>query len=120
MFAYSSLVKVGRLWGFVPHQVDPRESVPCRLLRYAVGAWYVVVFVLAVVGIYGLGRRMWRVPWLWGILLCLSLTAVHAFYWSNLRMRAPLMPVIALVAAAGVAWLSAGKDSRNSLFDNGL
>ena len=32
-----------------------------------------------------------------------SVTAVHTFYWSNMRMRAPLTPVIALAAAAGVA-----------------
>jgi hypothetical protein len=41
--------------------------------------------------------------WFWGITLAVSLTAVHTFYWSNMRMRAPLMPVIACAAAAGVA-----------------
>jgi len=34
--------------------------------------------------------------------LILSLTAVHAFYWSDMRMRAPLVPAIALLAASGV------------------
>jgi hypothetical protein len=36
----------------------------------------------------------------WGVLLCVAFTGVHAFYWSNLRMRAPLMPFVAVVAAA--------------------
>ena len=120
MFAYACLVRIGRLWGLAPHQLNPDESISRRLLRYAVGVWYLGLYVLAAVGICGLGHRVWRTAWVWGVLLCLFFTVVHAFYWSNLRMRAPLMPVIALVAAAGMAWLSAGKDSRKSLFDNGL
>ena len=40
--------------------------------------------------------------WLWGLLLVLSFTAVHTVYWTNMRMRAPLMPVVALAAAAAV------------------
>jgi hypothetical protein len=41
-------------------------------------------------------------PWLWGLLLVLCLSAVHTVYWSDMRMRAPLMPVVALAAAAGL------------------
>jgi hypothetical protein len=102
MFVWSSVVRVWRLWGILPYQTDPNESVADRLMRYAVAVWYAVIFVLAGVGAVTLGRRIWRTPWLWGILLCLSFTAVHTFYWSNLRMRAPLMPFVALLAAAGM------------------
>jgi len=31
----------------------------------------------------------------------LAFMVVHALYWTNLRMRAPLMPFVALIAAAG-------------------
>jgi hypothetical protein len=31
----------------------------------------------------------------------LTFTAVHAVYWSDMRMRAPLMPFVALLAARG-------------------
>ncbi len=41
-------------------------------------------------------------PWLWGLLLVLCLSAVHAVYWTDMRMRAPVMPVVALAAAAGL------------------
>jgi hypothetical protein len=34
------------------------------------------------------------------VLLCVAFTAVHTFYWTNLRMRAPLMPFVAMVAVA--------------------
>jgi hypothetical protein len=37
----------------------------------------------------------------------LGLTAVHAAYWTDLRMRAPLVPAIALIAAAGVVRFAA-------------
>jgi hypothetical protein len=40
--------------------------------------------------------------WLWGLLLVLCLSAVHAVYWTDMRMRAPVMPVVALAAAAGI------------------
>ena len=39
------------------------------------------------------------------LLLILNFTLVHLFYWSNMRMRAPLVPLIALVAARGIAGL---------------
>jgi hypothetical protein len=70
------------------------------LLRYATAVWYCGVYVMAAVGIWRLRWRLVRAPWVWGVLLCLAFTAVHTLYWCNLRMRAPLMPFVALVAAA--------------------
>jgi hypothetical protein len=43
------------------------------------------------------------VPWLFGVQLCFVFTAVHAIYWSDMRMRAPLMPFVCLAAASGMA-----------------
>jgi hypothetical protein len=38
------------------------------------------------------------------VALLISFTLVHAFYWADMRMRAPLVPVLALLAArAGAA-----------------
>jgi hypothetical protein len=100
-FAYSCAVRIGRLWGLVPHRLDSNESRARRFARYAVGLWYVLVFLFAAIGAFSLGRRLLRAPWVWGLLLCLSFTAVHTLYWSNLRMRAPLMPVVCMAAALG-------------------
>lgn len=108
MFAYACLVRVGRLWGLVPHQLTSDESMTTRLLRYAVGAWYLGLYLLAALGMFSLGKQLRRSPWLWGMLLCLSITAVHTLYWSNLRMRAPAIPVVALLAAAGALRLARG------------
>ncbi len=104
-FLRACVFRVGSLWGVVPHRVDSSESVARRLTRYAVGVWYALVLTLALVGVCTLRRQLYRPPWLWGLLLCLSFTAMHAVYWSNLRMRAPLMPIICLAATVGVRWI---------------
>jgi len=114
MFVYSCAVRVGRLWGFAPHQVDSSESTARCLARYAVGLWYVLVFLFATIGAFSLRKRLLRTPWVWGLLLCLSFTTVHAFYWSNLRMRAPLMPVICMAAALGAKRIATRPASDHS------
>lgn len=102
MFAWSTLVRTGRFWRLAPHALSSDESTSQRLARYAVGAFYLVEFLLAAVGIWAVGRKILSPPWLWGVLLALSFTLVHAFFWSNIRMRAPVVPVICLLATAGL------------------
>ena len=41
------------------------------------------------------------------LLLAFTFTLVHAFFWTDMRMRAPLVGVIALTAAAGGSYLAA-------------
>ena len=114
-FLYASLLRVGGLWSPLPHQVDPQEGRAERLARYAVCAWYVAEFALALLGLATVLRlstldarlsASWRSTWMWGILLVLVFTGVHSLYWSNIRMRAPLMPIVAMAAAAGIARLA--------------
>jgi hypothetical protein len=105
-FLRACVFRIGSLWGVVPQRVDPAESPVRRWVRYAVGVWYTAVLGLACVGLGTLGRRLLQPPWLWGLLLCLAFTAMHSVYWSNLRMRAPLMPVVCLAAAAGARRLA--------------
>ncbi len=124
-FLYACVVGVGRLWAPLPHQVDPQEGAPQRRARYLVGAWNGAEFAFALAGLVWLFRggrrwRSWRATWSWGLLLVVCFTAVHAFYWSNLRMRAPLIPVVALAAAAGTAWIARGLPGRNLLPGKGL
>ncbi len=70
--AGACLLRISRLWGILPFQADPAESQTRRLMRHAVAAWYAGVLLLADVGCCTLGRRLWRSPWLRGVLLCLS------------------------------------------------
>ncbi|HZL88487.1 MAG TPA: hypothetical protein VFB96_08965 [Pirellulaceae bacterium] len=108
-FFYSCLYRLRQLWSPLPHQLTADESFASTAMRYAVAAWYVAVYLLAAIGIWKLRSKLLAPPWLWGVLLCMVFTGIHTFYWTNLRMRAPLMPFVALVAAYGltaiwVAW----------------
>lgn len=118
VFAYACLTRVGRLWGVLPHAVgssNQPEPAAHRALRYAVAVWYVGLFALALVATCHRRAAIVRPPWLWGFLLVASFTAAHAVYWSDLRMRAPLMPVICVLAAAGVRRFVAGCKREESL-----
>lgn len=101
MFLYASLLRVSRLWGVLPQQVEGAKR--SNTLRYATGAWYLAEFALGAIGLAVLRKRLLRSPWLWAALLAVTFTSVHAVYWTDMRMRAPLVPFIALVAARGAA-----------------
>lgn len=115
IFLWSCVVRVGNLYSPLPHAVGHGESPGRRALRYLVAAWYVALYGVALVGVVSLGRALYCGPWLWGLTLLAAFTLVHAVYWSNLRMRAPLMPVLALLAAAGCAVLWTRSSQRNPL-----
>ena len=100
MLVVASLVKIGRLWSPLPHQVDPTESTKGRWLRYLIASWYAASYLLALVSLYHLRGTIIGRPWRWGLLLVITLTAVHTLFWSNIRMRAPLVPWIALLVGA--------------------
>lgn len=101
-FLSACVYRWGQLWSPLPHQLTAAESAARRALRYATCAWYCGVYLLVVMGIWKLRWKLLARPWLWGLLLCLAFMAVHTLYWTNLRMRAPLVPFVALVAAAAV------------------
>ena len=103
VFCYSCLVRLGRFWSPLPHQITATESPLRRLSRWAVAAWYVAEFFFAVIGCIVVARRGNTAPWFFGFLLVVSLMASHTFYWTDMRMRAPLVPLVALAAAAGLA-----------------
>ncbi|RMF45211.1 MAG: hypothetical protein D6753_00760 [Planctomycetota bacterium] len=95
MFALSCLYRIGWLWAPWPQAANGAA-------RWMIGAWYTIWFILAA---YGLWRRTWTERWLaWapGLLLVVTLTAIHAVFWSNMRMRAPAMTTIYLLASCGV------------------
>jgi hypothetical protein len=120
-FLQACIYRIGQLWSPLPHRLTADESVGRRWMRYATCAWYCGVYVLAAVGVWKIGhadgtpRRafptalmrtaatLFQTPWVWGVLLCVAFTAVHTLYWTNLRMSAPLMPFVAMVAAAGAS-----------------
>jgi 4-amino-4-deoxy-L-arabinose transferase-like glycosyltransferase len=124
-FAYACLVRVCRIWGLVPHRTSPNEGIARCTARWAIGAFYTIEFLLAAIGLVALARG--RVPrnhllrgWVWGLLLAASFTAIHTFYWTNIRMRAPLIPVVSLAAALGTAQIAAMRIVRKSMTNKDL
>jgi 4-amino-4-deoxy-L-arabinose transferase-like glycosyltransferase len=132
MFLYACLVRVGRLFALMPHQVSPHEGAAKRLARYAVGIWYLVEFLLVLGGISaaaaaGLARRrpsaVLPYPisgWLFSVLLVGSFAVAHSIYWTDMRMRAPLVPVLGLAAAAGLGSIAGWMNRRKSFGHNCL
>jgi len=102
MFVAACMARFVRLWGVLPLRVAYDESAGRRMARWLVAGGYASELVLAGIGMWRMGRKMLALPWLWGLLLAGSFTAVHLFYWTDLRMRAPLVPFVALTTAAAV------------------
>ncbi len=113
MFVLASLVRVRDLWSPLPQKTTISESTYRTLARYVIAIWYVGLYLLAATGAWRLRDQLLRSPWIWGLTLCLAFTAVHSVYWSNLRMRAPLIPVVALLAAVGCAARNPNFEARN-------
>ncbi|QDU64654.1 hypothetical protein Pan216_55450 [Planctomycetes bacterium Pan216] len=84
------------LWGLAPNYGP-------RLGQFLCSVFYGIVFALAVLGLFQ--AKAWAQPFVILPVTIVATTAVHAVYWSNLRMRTPLMPVLAILAAWGLGWL---------------
>ncbi len=75
----------------------PAGSVYPRPLRLATASWTVPLWVA--LGL-GLSRRgLWRWPQVAAPAAVVALSAVHALFWTDMRMCAPIVPAIALIAA---------------------
>jgi hypothetical protein len=92
-FAKSCVYRAGWLWNVFPNLDAKRENE-----RNIIGAWYAVWFAMALLGVFYLREQLFNSVWLMPLILVLSLTAIHAIYWSNMRMRAPMMPIVYLAA----------------------
>jgi hypothetical protein len=109
-FILSCLYRLSWLWAWWPNGAG-------KLASLAIGSWYGTVLVLAIIGLYQLlgrgdsqaslnwlSRRIIEVgPWLPGLALIIVLSIVHCVYWSNMRMRAPAMPCVYLLALSSLA-----------------
>lgn len=96
-FVRSCGVRLRRLWNIVP--LSPAAGNVSRPIVLGVGAFYSVLFLAAIVGLVLRKSRSLESP-RFLILLILSFSTVHSVYWSNARMRAPLMPAVSILAAA--------------------
>ena len=70
------------------------------IVRWGLSLFYAAITIGLLLSLLRMNRTEWRCfsPLL---LLIVSLCVVHLFYWANTRMRAPLIPAIALLAVRG-------------------
>ncbi len=90
-FLLSCVYRLGWLWAVFPYGVAVNQ-------QWMIGAWYTLWYIMAIVGLIRLREALTSRVWLLPLTLLLLLTAIHAIYWSNMRMRAPLMPIVYIVA----------------------
>jgi hypothetical protein len=100
LFLRACLLRLVLFWNVVPLSPS-RSSLPSMAL-WGIGTWYALQLILFVVGSAALVRRR-DARWIAFGAGILNFTLVHLFYWSNMRMRAPVVPLLALIAAVGLA-----------------
>jgi 4-amino-4-deoxy-L-arabinose transferase-like glycosyltransferase len=99
--ARSMVHRIAALWNPWAH------SAP-SWARWPIACFYVVLFALALVGIKR-GNLAVGGPTLgW---MAVAFTLVHAVYWGDVRMRAPLTPILAILAVHGSISLMGNRES---------
>ncbi len=91
-FVRASIARLGRFWA-----VAPSEAVYPRPARLATMIWTVPLWTALALGV--LRRPAWSWPTIAATMALLGLTIVHLAFWTDLRMRAPIVPAIAILAA---------------------
>lgn len=100
-FFEAALHRVRSLWNTIP---QGEQSGPVSHVVIAVIGWFTtVVLAMGLLSVCLLLRRGEFARWEPLYALIITVQLVHLFYWTNTRMRAPLVPAIALFAAALVA-----------------
>ncbi len=112
-FLQSCLLRQLRLWSPVP-QGEEAESLP-GVVFVGLWAFYGTLYLLAIAG-FALSLSLKREPWplIWLLAMIITVAVVHTFYWSNARMRAPIIPALALLAGVSIEWIF-GRLDRPSL-----
>jgi hypothetical protein len=85
-----------RFWRAVPHTAHGAAGA-------VLGVFFLVTVGLAAVGAYASWRK--RPTAALVVYVLAAETLVHAWYWSDIRMRVPFHPLMAVLAAAGLATL---------------
>ena len=91
-FLRACLSRLARFWSLAP-----ATAVYSPTVRWGTALWTVPLWIALVLGLFR--RQLWQWPQVAAPLCVIGLTLVHALYWTDLRMRAPIVPAIALIAA---------------------
>jgi hypothetical protein len=92
-FLRACVSRLERFWSPAPAIV-----VYSPVVRWATVLWTLPLWFALALGL--LRKQLWQWPQVAAPLCVIGLTLVHSVYWTDLRMRAPIVPAIALIAAA--------------------
>jgi 4-amino-4-deoxy-L-arabinose transferase-like glycosyltransferase len=104
-FLRACFSRLARFWS-----VAPATAVYSPVVRWATALWTVPLWIALVLGLFR--RQLWQWPQVAAPLCVIGLTLVHAVYWTDLRMRAPIVPAIALIAAGASLRLGDARTAR--------
>jgi hypothetical protein len=94
-FCRASAARLGRFWGLAPAAAVYPDPLRALAALWTAPLWAALALGLA-------RRETWLWPRINALAIICSLCAVHTFYWTDQRMRAPMVPAVALVAASAV------------------
>ncbi len=102
LFLRACVLRAIRFWNVVP--LRPARGAVSMVVLVGLCAAFSIELGLFLIGLGGL---WWRrdAGWMLLFLFIASFAGVHLFYWSNMRMRAPVVPLLALFGARGVRCL---------------
>ena len=121
-FVQSCILRFKRFWNVSPLTHSTLTAKP--LINWSIAGYYSLVLIGCFGGIF---MVIWNKEKKWAplVLLIFSFTLVHLFYWTNMRMRAPLVPAIALLSIYGWSQIvrffkfaRPSKASQNNLHNN--
>lgn len=98
LFLRACAWRLVRFWDVVPR--GPEAARLPRWLLAGVGMFYGFELIGFGIGLVALARGKWG-DWLPLLGIVATLCLVHLVYWTDMRMRAPAIPAIALISALG-------------------
>lgn len=105
MFWYSCWIRMTQLWQPFPHATEGRSTAAIVAVGLLQSGVYALILIAAFRHARQLHPRHWRswIAWWPAAAIVITLSGVHAVYWSNPRMRSPAVPVLAIAASAAFA-----------------
>ena len=104
LFIRTSGMRLSWFWSPWPHgSLD--ESKSRSILRVGIGVFYGIEFGLCLIALSRFRNWSSAAQWcfLGWVFWALALSGLHAVYWSNMRMRSPLVPFLAILSVAGAS-----------------
>jgi hypothetical protein len=102
-FVFATGTRVLRFWSFMPRNNGGSEK--SRWIGVLSCVWYAPIFLMAFIGLVSCFQKRGNfsaiAPLLPGLLMILAIQGLHLLYWSNMRMRAPLVVILSLLAVMG-------------------